>query len=257
MTRNSLTFTLIFTHYGNPDFLNLSLSKVIKYLDSRIIEVLIINQNREVIVDLKNLPLKVKKLEYEFDHAQISKVGHDHASSLDKTIRTHNFISSHVAVMDSDCFPTRIDWLPNKDECYLASDPKKAGFSHPCFMVLPVRLLKNISFSQGLLELGIDTGRLIALQLVESGHKVKLLKFKNTFGGLRGQLYYEVGVYHHGSGSFKFSTDSRLKRQYRKERFFNFMKRLAAENFTVSPLLYFDFALSQIERVAKNTFKRS
>jgi hypothetical protein len=123
------------------------------------------------------------------------------------------FQTSHVIILDSDCFPISSDWLDRLPEVAVAADPSKSGLTHPCFMVLPVSYLPLLSFSEGVDELGIDTGRLVGLQMSKGGLGFSVLPATKAFSGVKGFFYNSNTIFHFGSGSFSHSTDPRLIRQ--------------------------------------------
>jgi hypothetical protein len=67
-------------------------------------------------------------------------------------------------------------------------------------MVLPAAVVKAVNFSEGVLTVGIDTGRLVGHQLASRGHNVVIDQPSSTSWG-RGNLYMNETMYHHGSGS--------------------------------------------------------
>ena len=167
------------------------------------------------------------------DSQQIRSVGHDHGASLDKALKTTNFKTSHLLILDSDCFPTNDSWLNTLSNIELASDPSKHGLSHPCFMSIPCHLLSQINFSQGVNELGIDVGRLVGLQLSNIGLEVKLTVPVQTFRGLRG-VQYNNAIYHHGSASFLSSKEERIKKQVNKKVEIFFKRKIKNSDFTLN-----------------------
>lgn len=172
-------------------------------------------------------------VEYAPHPAQVRALGHDHPQALNKAIREPHS-TSHVLVMDSDALPIADAWLNRLagdlagGASVMARDPSKWGLSHPCLMAIPVNCLAGVDFAEGCEELGIDTGRLVALQLSKAGRRVVLLEPDVGFSGHHGFTYLGGSVYHHGSGSFGSSTDSRLLRQVDRSSEDYFRRRVAA-----------------------------
>ncbi|MEO5759125.1 MAG: hypothetical protein ABIQ51_19920 [Mesorhizobium sp.] len=185
------------------------------------------DRNAETARKLAALPGHPEVLTFPKDQVQIDRLGHDHAAALDRC-RQLKYATTHIILLDSDCFPIAADWLDRvtlllgDHQAIVARDPLKHGLSHPCFMVLPTAVLPELNFSEGLLEVGIDTGRLIGLQLSKLDYKVQWDEPARAFRGKRGHYYLDGALYHHGSASFASSPQRRLRSQVepRIERFF-------------------------------------
>ena len=98
-------------------------------------------------------------------------------------------------------------------------------------MSFPVKSRACVDFAQGIRETGIDTGRLVALQLAQNGFPVTFTHPSAAFRGYRGHFYLGGAVYHHGAASFAHSADERLKRQVNMERESIFKKRVQRGEF--------------------------
>jgi hypothetical protein len=133
-----------------------------------------------------------------------------HGNSINFLLREIRFSSSHVILTDSDCFPINNSWLEklqnllqtNDAVCALENDSK--SLTHPCFMVLPVDVLQKLDFLRFTREYWIDTGRLIGIQLIELGFKVRFLEPKKVFSWFSDSRFYlDKTLVHVGSASFR------------------------------------------------------
>jgi hypothetical protein len=196
------------------------------------------------VPELLKLPRVREVISFPENESQVAILGHDHPSSIDEAIKSVKFETTHVIILDSDCFPISRSWLDELPEAAAAADPEKTGLTHPCFMVLPVPYLKHLSFSEGVAELGIDTGRLVGLQMSKQGLDFSILKAIKAFSGIKGTLYNSGTVFHFGSGSFANSSDPRLLRQVagRINRFFN--RKIDRDVYRLSFLEKFMFAVA-------------
>jgi hypothetical protein len=207
------SITVVTFHFGDLFWVTHLVSQLHRYPDSRIAEIWIVDQSRNSAEDLRGLPGVTRVLEFPPDAAQLDRLGHDHPSSLNHALR-ESFTTSHVLVLDSDCFPIQARWLEGIPPVCLAGDPRSDGLTHPCFNLLPTEAAHQIDHQHGMEAVGLDTGRLIGLQLAELGWSPTIMKAaQTTFGGVRGSLYRDGTIYHHGSASFVRSPARRLRRQ--------------------------------------------
>lgn len=207
------SYTLVTAQFGDLYWIKTLLSHVDRYSDHRVERVVILNQDRYPRPELVQLPRVSDVLEFPLDDEQFGLLGHDHPASIDRALAHLDFDTSHVMVIDSDCFPIRAGWLDQIADVTLAGDPAKWGLTHPCFMVFPVDAIANISFSEGLQEVGLDTGRLIGLQLAQAGRRVVVDPATRSFNGFAGWTYLDGAIYHHGSGSFASTSSPWMKAQ--------------------------------------------
>lgn len=207
---NLKTYSLLTCHFGDTFWINTCISNVLRFTGDELKEIYIINQNRDQNKNLSYLPKVSRVLEFEPNQKQISMLGHDHPASLDSALQEIEFHTSHVIILDSDCFPIAENWINSDFDIQLASDPNAPGLTHPCFVVIPTRLLKKVSFSYGINEVGFDTGRLIGLQLSQMNESFLIDAAAKGFNGTKGTLYSNGKVFHFGSGSFAYSVDKRL-----------------------------------------------
>ncbi len=208
-----MDWTLITCHFGDPFWISHTLTHVDRYSDSRISRVIVIDQDRSSTEWLLRLPRVSEVIDFEPDPNQISLLGHDHPASLNRALRTISFDSTHVLLLDSDCFPVKSSWLDRLSDVTLASDPHYWTLSHPCLMAFPAQSRFDLDFAEGIADLGFDTGRLVGVQLAKSGYRVSLTQPSHAFHGYRGHYYLDGSVYHHGAASFPSAKDVRLVSQ--------------------------------------------
>ena len=226
-----MDISVVTCHFGDPFWLRLALSRLDEFSDSRIKGVYVVDQDRSGNSDwIWRLPRVEKVIEFPRDVEQEKYFGCDHPASLNRALASlhSDFGTSHVMILDSDCFPISDGWLDRVSDVTLATEPAYTSLSHPCFMVLPTDASRLIDFSEGIAELGIDAGRLVASQLLKSGVQVVLTKPRPAFKGYQGHLYLDGLIYHHGHGSFLSSPDGRLNHQvnvYRDAIFRNHIQR--------------------------------
>lgn len=204
-------FTVLTCHFGDPAWVRHSLAMLDRFSDGRVREVVVVDQDRAASKGLDGLPRVRQVIQFPVDEDQVAILGHDHPASLNRALGTIEIRTSHVIVLDSDCFPIDASWLDRLEDVTLAGDPAKWGLTHPCIMVFPAQVAAEIDFAEGLREVGIDTGRLIGLQLARRGYQVAMSRPEGAFRGKRGTLYLDRTVYHHGSSSFLSSSDPRLR----------------------------------------------
>src|SRR5690606_456619 len=103
-------FTLISAHFGDLFWIEHLMAQV---ASERAIErVVLIDQDRsaETAQRLASLPVDPEVVSFPKVDEQIAMAGHDHPASLDQCIKL-DFATSHVIVLDSDCFPVSSNWL--------------------------------------------------------------------------------------------------------------------------------------------------
>ena len=220
-SHGSPTFTIITCHFGSFEWIENLTSRVLQFSGpDDVPPILVADQSRVAgsAARLSSVAGVRRVLAYEVDEAQVAVLGHDHPRTLDQLCR-EPVSTSHLIVMDSDTCPTDARWLDEirselaDVDCIVAADRSKVGLSHPCFMVIPTASAADCHFSEGVLEVALDTGRLIGLRLAQKGLRVRVLPSQRAFGGLRGDMYLSRTIYHHGSGSFSSSSDQRLLSQ--------------------------------------------
>jgi len=207
------SYTVVTCHFGDTFWIEHTLGRVDQLSDGRIEGVLIVDQDRQSGLNrdlLAGLPRVQEVLDFPADQEQVAILGHDHPAALNQALRQVDFCTSHVMVLDSDCFPIDTSWLDRLQDTTMAADPAKWGLTHPCLMVFPSALAPQLDFSEGLLEVGMDTGRLVGLQATRLGQQVEFSRPEGAFMGRKGTFYLGRSVYHHGSSSFASSADARL-----------------------------------------------
>lgn len=231
-------YTVVTCHFGDRFWIAHCLEAVDALSDSRVVEVVIVDQSRESAAFLQTLPRVGRVLDFPLDEEHIQSVGHDHAASLNRALRQCTFSTTHVIVLDSDCFPVKKNWLDELPEVCAAGDPMKWGLTHPCFVAIPVGLAARLDFSEGLLEVGIDTGRLIGLQIARLGTPIEIDAPVAAFRGTRGHFYFDESVYHHGSASFLSADDPRIRNKVNAAREAFYRNRILRGSFSISWLEY-------------------
>lgn len=186
------------------------------------------------------------------DEEEIARVGHDHATTLNRCMRLE-YATSHVILLDSDCFPIEPDWLDRIGsrlkagyDAIVASESSSDGLSHPCFMVLPTAALRRLDFAEGFIEEGIDTGRRVGSQLQRLGYGVHWEGTTKAFSRRRGFFYLGRSLYHHSNASFVSSPQKKLQSQV----------NLRVEEFFRRKVARGEFSLSAIEQVHLAILKR-
>ncbi len=198
---SGFTYTIITCHFGDIFWINHCLRQIDKFSDSRIEAVIVVDQSRAAADALMRLPRVTKVLSFPKDATQIEILGHDHPAALNRALAELEIETSHIIILDSDCFPVNSGWLGKLRDLTVASDPAMWGLSHPCLMAFPVRFQHTLDFAEGLREVGLDTGRLVALQIARTGTEVWFTRAKPAFDGYKGDLYLSGSIYHHGSAS--------------------------------------------------------
>jgi len=230
-----ISYTLVCCHFGDPFWITHALTQVDALSDERIASIVIVDQSRKSEAMLKTLPRVTEVLTFPIDAEQVRGLGHDHPAALNRAMASVDFETSHIMVLDSDCFPLDDSWLDRLKDVTLAGDPAKAGLSHPCLMTFPTAMASIVDFTEGL-QVGIDTGRLVALQIAKAGLPVFLdqpLKQKG-FGARHGHYYLQGSVYHHGLASFISAQNIRLTRQVSPHWEMIYQRRIAAGHFDLS-----------------------
>lgn len=229
-----MNYTLVTCHFGDPFWIRHSLARVDALSDSRIERVVVVDQDRGSSDWLARLPRVSDVLTFPIDADQESYFGCDHPSSLNRALQSIDVDTSHVLVLDSDCFPIRDGWLDQLSEVTLATEPAYQSLSHPCLMAFPAESRAALDFSEGIAELGMDAGRLVSAQLLRLGYSVKLSPPVPAFRGYRGHFYLDGHVYHYGHGSFPSSGDGRLYRQVDLYREALFRRHVESDEFDLT-----------------------
>ncbi len=165
----------------------------------------------------------VQILTFPTSPSHVAATGHDHAYVLNLAVRAID--TGFLMLFDSDAHPvshaarTRLEPLAETVDAVLAGSASEGIETHPCFMLLGPEVPRDrLYFDAGQVESGVDTGREIGRQISALGRSMELLRPVPAFGGSWGTLYLERTIYHHGSGSFGGSADSRLRRQFSNRR---------------------------------------
>jgi len=228
---SSATYTVVSCHFGDPFWITHTLNQIDALSDDRIASVVLVDQSRKSADYLTTLPRVGQVLTFPPDLDQISWMAHDHPASLNRAMAAIDFTTSHVLVLDSDCFPIDASWLDRLSNATMASDPFYGSLSHPCLMAFPAEVAPKLDFAEGIREIGIDTGRLVALQITKAGTPVTFTRPAVAFSGYRGHFYLDRSVYHHGSASFMAADDERLTRQVSPQREMRYRSYIEAGQF--------------------------
>ncbi|MDF7798267.1 glycosyltransferase family A protein [Pontiellaceae bacterium B1224] len=212
--------TILTAHFGDFDWTDFLIRRLFETVGNSAseLEILVINQDRtaESRARLEKMGA-VRVLEYPRNEKYFKVMGHDHPWVLDQALKEVG--GDILVVFDCDAHPVRDDWFQELEmrlkasDAVLAEDHVRPGFPHPCFMAFTRNAYESgISFSEGVLEEEVDTGRLIHKQLEANGIAYELLPPQLLFNKICGVLYAGM-VYHHGSGTFHASEEARLQEQ--------------------------------------------
>jgi hypothetical protein len=215
------------------------LRQVDRFSDGRVVGVVVVDQNRRDRAALESLPRVTQVVEFEPDAGCTALLGHDHPVALNRVMRGTEFTSSHVLLLDSDCFPVDRTWLDRLDDITLATVSRRDALTHPCFMAFPAPLAPFLDFFEGVNGAGFDTGRLIGLQMSRTGHEFAMTRpaSRRAFGNTRGTWYLDGSVYHHGNASFVSSGSRMVRRQVVAVVEERYRRHIAKGSFRLDPTL--------------------
>jgi hypothetical protein len=230
-------------------------SRLTTFGDSRIHDIIVVDQSRDSRDFLEGLPGVSAVVEFPIDQAQVDIGGHDHPAALNRLIASYSFTTSHVVVFDSDAFPTARDWLDFVDDVTLAEAPgSNGGLSHPAFMVLPVESLRHLDFAEGFLDRvddvsrrDFDTGRQILRQMKSAGYEASVSPAVPGFSGFRGDLYLDGRVYHHGHASHTLAP-AHLQVFMSQKNEDRWKRKISRSDMTLSPVDYLVLGFSFLRR---------
>jgi hypothetical protein len=196
----NFTFSVVVAHYGDSFWVKKALISA-GFFDLNLVKsVFIIDNNhgdKELLVWSSRYP-KLTILEYPPGGSGNAH----HAHALNSFFGEQLLTTSHVIIIDSDLIANDITWMDEllqileSSEACLALDPISDYLTHPCFMVIPTRVSRNLDFMEGMIRLKIDTGRTLGLQLIKLGIDPYLLKPKHGYGGKMGFTYLNEKLYH-------------------------------------------------------------
>ena len=211
---------ILTAHFGDIDWTHHLMKKIQieKKLSKHQISITVINQDRTLssLREIKSWG-SIDVVEVEKNDVFISATGHDHSWALDSV---WSKIDCDILILfDCDAHPIKnywIEWVVEMLKTHgavLAEDHLRKGKSHPCFMAMTREVSSSrINFSDGVLEEKEDTGRRILEQLQSRDVKTLLLPPRRRFCKIAG-ITYDQWIYHHGSGTFHASKDTRLLNQ--------------------------------------------
>lgn len=159
--------------------------------------------------------------EFPVDEDQMQHYFHDHPGSLARGMAESN--ADILVILDCDAHlisDNFLSYVANKliDEGYhaiTAPDERypDAELCHPCFLVLSKAARKhNLPFDSRDLGSDRDVGRLIRQFLSEKGLRVYVPERRRPFDGCWGEIFDDQ-VYHHGSATFRDSSEPLLAKQ--------------------------------------------
>ena len=244
--KSNSSYTLITAHFGDTAWISHTLGQVDRLSGHELQAVVVIDQSRSAASSLQRLPRVTDVISLPRNVDQMRLLGHDHPASLNAVVHDYPFTTERIVIVDSDCFPLTEDWLVTESPVRMAQDPMKHGLTHPCFMDFPTSARSHLDFSEGLMEVGIDTGRLAGLQLARAGYSVNMLLAQSAFRGFRGHFYDDGRIYHHGSGSFANHPDRRLSSQLHVGREAVLRSRAFAGKFDLPLTLAARYALESV-----------
>lgn len=252
------SISVVTCHFGDPDWIRHMVAQVDRHSDARLREIIVIDQSGDLGHARLTASRPLRILRFEPEPRFFATMGHDHPHALNQAIHDLTFITSHIAIMDSDCWPVDASWIDRLAPIHLAADPTKRSLSHPCFNLIPTALVTGLDYGQGVLELGFDTGRLIALQLSSRGITPHLdIADRSTFGGRRGHRYLDGMLYHHGSASFLASDDARVRSQVRARREHRYKRAVMSGRYQLTMPERVAFWLSDRERRTRRRASRA
>jgi hypothetical protein len=217
----SLSLTVISAHFGDQSWINYSLKTLCQ--NSELISHAFISDQKQIRRDAwDSYPALNLDADLETKFTTISVISVDphqinhsslhHGQTLNSLINL-KIETSHVLILDSDCFPLDNKWESQlisdlKDfDVIVAGDPQGNLLSHPCFMILPVNVLSQLDFIEYTETHWIDTGRLIGIRCLDMGLKVKVLSPER--GPINfGHIYKPYNFFHVGSSSFRWRPEA-------------------------------------------------
>jgi hypothetical protein len=177
-------------------------------------EIIIVDNNRDgrLAAALTDNRL-VRVIQIPRHEAQFAFYGHDHPAAIHAALREAT--GKSVLLLDADSHPVKSDFpdYVNRQlasfDAVLAHDVRSREMSHPCFMLFRSKEdVCNLDFDSGPTRstptLFVDVGRDVYQQLLAAGKTVRIADRSRSFGGVWGDLW-DGQVYHHGSGTLRFS----------------------------------------------------
>jgi hypothetical protein len=203
---NSKRFTLLICHYGDSLYVNLAIQSI-RFLHPET-HIIVIDNSANFLMD-SSIVLGSARVQILQPSEQVfGAASEQHASALNWAIKNVELNSEFIVVMDSDSIcsepkylSTILEDLNSKFDAIVALEAGSRSLTHPCFMVFRTSISQKLDFSLGMGEFGFDTGRLIGLQLVQLGERVKKLIATSTKQTPLGDYYPDAGVVHLKSSS--------------------------------------------------------
>jgi hypothetical protein len=205
----------------------------------------------------------VRVIQIPRDEAMFAFYGHDHPAAIHAAIREAT--GKSVLLLDADSHPVRPDFPDYvmkqiaSFDAVLAHDVRSRELSHPCFMLFRSSDdARNLDFDSGPTRSTptrfVDVGRDVYQQLLRAGKTVRIATTNRAFAGVWGDVW-DGHVYHHGSGTFRFSE--RHKEQVNKYSYFFERQVLGKHRYSLSGAdrLYLSIS-SRMSSLFENVMKR-
>lgn len=173
---------------------------------------------------------------------------YQHAEAVNKTLNLLTCSCERIWIVDTDLFvsPKAVEWLDKKMDHYDAifmQDPLQSLFSHPCLMIVRRENLGLVNLLPTEISLIdprqskprlVDTGRILAAKLSETGLKVALVRrnlekrFRpRIFGSIHQPDFYLDGeIVHFRSMSFSTRDDAKQRLRIMDEARYYFPRRV-------------------------------
>lgn len=147
-----------------------------------------------------------------------------HAHTLQQFINSSKISTNRLLILDSDIVFLSNGWINSllmntAFNAFVALQEGSRFLTHPCFILLDSQYLSILNFEEGMKEFDFDTGRLVGLQLVNSGAKVKKMPPTNYFKYGFGYTYDRESILHATSASVRY-LPSRNKSRFWKFKIF-------------------------------------
>ena len=253
------SFSVVIFHYGDLFWTEFTLNQIIDLENQLIKHIYIVNQDRnfEKLAHLNSLDSRLQLVMFpvapKVDINDSLRGSFDHATSLNRFMKTQKIETTHLIILDNDCFPIKNNWLLEinnllaKNDALIAEVPKRYYLTHPCLMVLPKEILPKLDFAEGMIELGFDTGRLIGLQCIKNKIRPYILLSDLECDGLIGISYLKRNFIHLVATSYQETRKVNRKtdkirilvaREFKK----NFFKKWKVKNFPKVKTKVFKFS---------------
>lgn len=224
----SPTLTLVSCHFGDHFWINTAVSKYLETDINNLIKKILISDQQtsgsgQIFPPLNllaNTEIPIEIIQTKFNNSNHASFQHGYA--IMTLLKSGKINTTHVLLTDSDCFPVNAIWndeIKNTLGSYnavCALQDNSSCLTHPCFMILPTTSLPYLDFMRNMTidhDFWVDTGRLIGLDLLNLGLKVKFLKPIRLFRNKSQEMFYQNrSILHIGSASFRERTEANDQR---------------------------------------------